>query len=107
LHLPRRQRAKCRGPFRDRSRRANASQSRRGNAGQNARIANAGIKTDRSVATVSVRRAASNRVEVVDDPKRVVIKRPHAEKTQNKAASKVGRAGNVPSRTAINPSRVQ
>jgi hypothetical protein len=66
---------------------------------------NAGIKSDHRAGTASVRRAASNRAEAVDDPKRVAIKRRRAEKTQNKTANKVGRAGNVPSWTAINPSR--
>ena len=65
----------------------------------------AGTKNDRSAGTASVRRAASNRA--VDDPKRGAIKRRRAEKTQNKTVNKIGRAGNVLSWTAINPSRVQ
>ena len=86
---------------------ANESRSSRGNAGRNARIANAGIKNDRSAGTASVRRAASNRAEVVDDPKRVAIKRRRAEKTQNKTVNKAGRAGNALSWIAINPSRAR
>ena len=65
------------------------------------------IKSDRSAGTASVRRAASNRGEGVDDPKRVAIKRRRAEKTQSKTVNKAGRAGNVPRWTAINLSRVQ
>jgi hypothetical protein len=107
LRLPHWQRAKCRNRFRDLSRRGNANESRssRGNAGRSARIANAETKSDRSAATASVRRAASNPAEVVDDPKRVAIKRRRAEKTQNKTVNKAGHVGNVPSWTAINPSR--
>jgi len=63
------------------------------------------IKNDRSAGTASVRRAASNRARGRGRSKRVAIKPRRVEKMQNKTVNKACRAGNVPSWTAINPSR--